>query len=391
MEKLQNLFEVLKVSTKLGLTSFGGPIAHLGYFYNEYILKRKWMDEKNYLDLVALCQFLPGPASSQIGIGIGVTRAGLWGGIIAWFGFTMPSVIMMVLFAFLLKGFNFGAASWMNGLKVMAVAIVAHAVITMGQKLASDRTKATIAIISASVLLIWQTAFTQVAVILISGILGLFIYRKVNIPKNAIIQAPIHKCVAFTCLGLFFGLLVFLPILGEIIPLRSLAIVDSFYRSGSLVFGGGHVVLPLLERAVVPTGWVSAEDFMAGYGATQAVPGPLFTFSAYLGTIAYGIPGAILATLAVFLPSFLLVVGVLPFWNTLRKYAKVQGALISINASVVGILLAALYHPLWTNAIHSSKDFVLGSVLFGMLYFWKLPPWLVVIAGALGGIVMNKI
>ncbi len=387
--KPDNLFEVLKVSTKLGLTSFGGPIAHLGYFHNEYVRKRKWMDERNYADLVALCQFLPGPASSQIGIGIGTIRAGLLGGIMAWIGFTMPSIIAMVLFAFLLKGFDIGSSGWIHGLNVVAVAIVAQAVLSMGQKLASGRVKATIAVISAAAALLSPTAYSQVAIIILSGLFGLVIYRKMNVPENSIAPVQISKISSVLCILAFFLLLILLPALRGLFPNQPVALLDSFYRSGSLVFGGGHVVLPLLEREVVPTGWVTEQDFLAGYGATQAVPGPLFTFSAYLGAMALGIPGAIIATIGIFLPSFLLVIGILPFWNGLRKNTKVQGALTGINAAVVGILLAALYNPLWTTAIHTSKDFALASVLFGMLIFWKLPPWVVVIAGALGGVIVN--
>lgn len=387
--KPDNLFEVLKVSTKLGLTSFGGPIAHLGYFHNEYVRKRKWMDERNYADLVALCQFLPGPASSQIGIGIGTIRAGLLGGIMAWIGFTMPSIIAMVLFAFLLKGFDIGSSGWLHGLNVVAVAIVAQAVLSMGQKLASGRVKATIAVISAAAALLSPTAYSQVAIIILSGLFGLVIYRKMNVPENPIAPVQISKISSVLCILAFFLLLILLPALRGLFPNQLVALLDSFYRSGSLVFGGGHVVLPLLEREVVPTGWVTAQDFLAGYGATQAVPGPLFTFSAYLGAMALGIPGAIIATIGIFLPSFLLVIGILPFWNGLRKNTKVQGALTGINAAVVGVLLAALYNPLWTTAIHTSKDFALASVLFGMLIFWKLPPWVVVIAGALGGVIVN--
>ena len=383
------LLEVLRVSTKLGLTSFGGPIAHLAYFHNEYISKRKWMDERSYADLVALCQFLPGPASSQIGIGIGTMRAGLLGGLMAWFGFTMPSVIAMVLFAFLLKGFNIGNSGLIYGLKIVAVAIVAHAVFSMGQKLASDRVKATIALISATIVLLWQTAFSLVAVIVVSGLIGLILYRKTSLPQNDIPPIKINKVFSIFCIVVFFALLFLLPLVREIFPDQSVALFDSFYRSGSLVFGGGHVVLPLLQRELVPIGWVSEQDFLAGYGATQAVPGPLFTFSGYLGAIAYGIPGAIAAVIGVFLPSFLLVIGVLPFWNTLRQNTKVQGALVSVNAAVVGLLLAALYNPLWTTAIRSSKDFVLAAALFIMLVFWKLPPWVIVITGALGGVLIK--
>ena len=382
----KTLLEVLVVSTKLGLTSFGGPISHLGYFHNEYIRKRQWMDERSYADLVALCQFLPGPASSQVGIGIGVIRAGLLGGLIAWLGFTLPSVLALVLFAFLLKGFDISNTGWIHGLKIVAVAIVAQAILGMGQKLAPDKKRVTIAIIAASITLMWQTAFSQVLLILAAGLIGLWMYRRTTVQEVPNLSVPISRTFAVVCLIIFFGLLVALPLLRQVIASGWLSLFDSFYRSGSLVFGGGHVVLPLLEREVVPAGWVSKADFLAGYGAAQAVPGPLFTFAAYLGTMAKGIPGAIVATLAIFLPAFLLIIGALPFWNSLRRSSHIQGALIGINAAVVGILLAALYNPLWTTAIMAPTDFALASILFIMLVFWKLPPWVVVIAGIVGGI-----
>jgi len=387
--KLRALLEVLAVSTKLGLTSFGGPIAHLGYFHEEYIRRRKWMDERSYADLVALCQFLPGPASSQVGIGIGVIRAGLLGGLTAWLGFTLPSVIALVLFAFLLQGFDISSAGWIHGLKIVAVAIVAQAVLGMGQKLTPDRNRATIAIIAASTTLLWQTAFSQVLLIVIAGIVGMMLYRKTTIPETANLSVPISRSFAVLCLSVFFGLLILLPLLRQFVVADWLSLLDSFYRSGSLVFGGGHVVLPLLEREVVPTGWISKADFLAGYGAAQAVPGPLFTFAGYLGAMINGVTGAIIATMAIFLPAFLLIVGALPFWNSLRKSSKVQGALIGINAAVVGILLAALYNPLWTTGILAPIDFALASILFLMLVFWKVPPWIVVVAGAAGGTIIS--
>lgn len=383
------LLEVLGVSTRLGLTSFGGPIAHLGYFYDEYIRRRKWMDERSYADLVALCQFLPGPTSSQVGIGIGIIRAGLLGGLVAWLGFTLPSVIALVLFAFLLQGFDIDGAGWIHGLKIVAVAIVAHAVLDMGQKLTPDRKRATLAILAASVILLWQTAFSQVLLMTVAGLVGLWMHRKTAIPEAPDLPVTVSRGFAAFCLVLFFGLLIALPLLRPFFAAGWLPLFDSFFRAGSLVFGGGHVVLPLLEREVVPTGWVSREDFLAGYGAAQAVPGPLFTFAAYLGAMANGISGAVIATVAIFLPAFLLIMGTLPFWNSLRKNPKVQGALMGINAAVVGILLAALYHPLWTTAILTPVDFALAAVLFGMLVFWKLPPWTVVVAGAAGGFVIG--
>ncbi len=347
------------------------------------------MDERSYADLVALCQFLPGPASSQVGIGIGVVRAGLLGGLVAWLGFTLPSVIALVAFAFLLQGFDLGSAGWIHGLKIVAVAIVAHAILGMGQKLTPDRNRVTIAVIAAAVTLFWQTAYSQVLTIAVAGVIGLWLYRKDDVTEGTTnLHISISRSFAIVCLVLFFGLLVALPIFRGSAETGWLAIFDSFYRSGSLVFGGGHVVLPLLEGEVVPTGWVSREDFLAGYGATQAVPGPLFTFAGYLGAMAGGIFGAVVATFGIFLPAFLLVIGALPFWNGLRKSTRIQGALVGINAAVVGILLAALYNPLWTTAILEPMDFALAVILFVMLVFWKLPPWVVVVTGAAGGVLL---
>ncbi|REE68050.1 chromate transporter [Paenibacillus taihuensis] len=404
--RLGTLIELLLVSTKLGLTSFGGPIAHLGYFHHEYIRRRKWLDERSYADLVALCQFLPGPASSQVGIGIGLMRAGLLGGLVAWIGFTLPSVIALILFALLLQGGDIAGADWIHGLKIVAVAIVAHAIMGMGQKLAPDRNRATIAVAAAVFSLLSPSAWSQVLLIVCAGLIGLWLYHRQNgtAVEAAPMEVPVSRKFGAFCLALFLVLLISLPLLrqwtsasggadgigsgggGEI-----LALFDSFYRSGSLVFGGGHVVLPLLEREVVPTGWVSSEQFLAGYGATQAVPGPLFTFASYLGMMADGVLGAVVATIAIFLPAFLLIVGALPFWSSLRTSPKVQGALAGVNAAVVGILLAALYNPLWTTAILAPADFALAAVLFGMLAFWKLPPWIVVVTGALGCLLLGQL
>lgn len=386
---LHALLEILIVSTKLGLTSFGGPIAHLGYFHNEYIRKRQWMDERSYADLVALCQLLPGPASSQVGIGIGVIRAGLLGGLIAWLGFTLPSVIALVLFAFMLKGFDISSAGWIHGLKIVAVAIVAQAVVGMGQKLTPDKKRVTIGILASSVTLLWPSAFSQVLLIVVAGFIGIWMYRNTTVPDAPHLPVPVSRTFAMICLTIFSGLLIALPLLRQVVESGWLSLFDRFYRSGSLVFGGGHVVLPLLEREIVPTGWVSNEDFLAGYGAAQAVPGPLFTFASYLGFVAKGISGAVVATLAIFLPAFLLIVGALPFWNSVRKNPRVQGALIGINAAVVGILLAALYDPVWTTAILRPADFALASILFILLVFWKLPPWVVVICGIAGGTLLG--
>lgn len=383
------LFELLGVSTKLGLTSFGGPIAHLGYFHDEYVRRRNWMDERSYADLVALCQFLPGPASSQVGIGIGVMRAGLLGGVVAWFGFTIPSVIVLVLFAYFLKSIHIENAGWIHGLKLVAVAIVVHAVLGMGQKLTPDRSRVTVAVIAATILLLWQTAVSQVFIIIAGGLIGSLLYRDHKITELPDMCVPIRRSTAVISLVLFFVFLFGLPFVRNLSSFHWLAVFDSFYRAGSLVFGGGHVVLPLLEKEVVPTGWLSKEAFLAGYGATQAVPGPLFTFAAYLGAMMGGWFGATIATISIFLPAFLLVIGALPFWDSLRRKPKIQGALLGVNSAVVGILLAALYDPIWTSSIRSPIDFALTSLLFTLLVFWKMPPWIVVLAGALGGMLMS--
>lgn len=382
---MKSWLEILGVSAKLGLTSFGGPVAHLGYFYNEYVRRRKWMDEQSYADLVALCQFLPGPASSQVGIGIGLLRGGWLGALAAWIGFTLPSAVAMALFAYLLQGTDMMNGGWIHGLKLVAVAIVAQAVWGMGQKLAPDRSRATVAVLAAVIVLLWPTALSQLIVVVAAGLAGLVLYRGTNAPALAEAQTPVSRKAGAACLLIFAALLFLLPLLREAFPSFRLALFDSFYRAGSLVFGGGHVVLPLLERETVPSGWLSGEQFLAGYGAAQAVPGPLFTFAAYIGTIADGWQGALVATLAIFLPAFLLVAGALPFWTLVRSLPRAQGALAGVNAAVVGILLAALYDPIWTGSIRGAMDFAIAAILFVMLIFWKLPPWVVVITGALAG------
>lgn len=388
--KLSLLIEILLVSTRLGLTSFGGPVAHLGYFHEEYIRRRKWMDEKSYADLVALCQFLPGPASSQVGIGIGVMRAGILGGIVSFIGFTLPSVIVLILFAILLHSFGLDDAGWIRGLKIVAVVVVAHAIIGMAKNLTPDLQRKSIALLAIVLTMIWQTAFTQIAIILLAAFIGFLLYREQTFnEKTSEVHFPISHRFSVICLTLFFGLLIVLPILREGTNLNWLAMFDSFYRSGSLVFGGGHVVLPLLEREFVPTGWISEEEFLAGYGMAQAVPGPLFTFAAYIGAIINGWQGGLLATIAIFLPAFLLILGTLPFWNALRKNPKIKAALMGMNAAVVGILIAALYHPIWTSSILTTIDFAFGAVLFSMLVYWRLPPWVIVVTGAIGGYLLS--
>ncbi|MBI4528693.1 MAG: chromate transporter [Deltaproteobacteria bacterium] len=391
-----SLLEVLWASTRLGLTSFGGPIAHLGYFHEEYVQRKKWIDEQSYADLVALCQFLPGPASSQVGIAIGIARARLLGGVAAWLGFTMPSALALIAFAFGIGAFASAAdAGWLHGLKVVAVAVVAQAVWGMARSLCPDRERATIAIFAAIVTLAWQSAVGQVLSIAIAGVVGLIIFPGTTLSSLSHIRFPIGKKSGIAAWIIFFTLLFGLPLLRQIAPSHALEVFDSFFRVGSLVFGGGHVVLPLLQAEVVGPGWVTNEQFVAGYGAAQAVPGPLFTFSAYLGAVMAPEPngwtGACIALVAIFFPSFLLVTGALPFWDLLRSVPVFQSALKGINAAVVGLLLTALYTPVWTSAIHTPADFGLGLVAFGLLMFWKFPPWLVVALTAIGGEALARI
>ncbi|WP_079524683.1 chromate transporter [Solibacillus isronensis] len=385
--RIRSLIEIFLVSTRLGLTSFGGPTAHIGYFHEEYVRRRKWMDEKSYADLVALCQFLPGPSSSQVGISIGIMRAGILGGITSFIGFTFPSVVALIAFALLMTGFNVGNAGWIHGLKIVAVAIVAHAIIGMAKSLTPDLKRKAIAIVALIVSVLWQTAFSQVGVILIAACIGYYLLKQKNDGAVGQSRFPVSKRVGGFCLLLFVGLLVALPLLKEATGSYWLAMFDSFYRSGSFVFGGGHVVLPLLEKEFVPTGWMSEEAFLAGYGVTQAVPGPLFTFAAYIGTVMNGWQGGLVATVAIFLPAFLLVIGALPFWDQLRHHPKITGAVMGVNAAVIGILISALYSPIWTSSILEAKDFAIAVILFSMLAYWKLPPWIVVVTGVVAGLV----
>jgi chromate transporter len=386
-ERVKGSFlEVLGVAFRLGLTSFGGPIAHLGYFRDEYVVRRKWLDEKSYADLVALCQFLPGPASSQVGMAIGIARVGLPGALAAWLGFTLPSALALVLFAFGVNALGGAAeAGWLHGLKVVAVAVVAQAVWGMAKSLCPDRQRATLAILAAIGTLGWPSASGQLVSIAAGGIIGWLLLPATALGAASHTQFPISKRRGLVAWLIFFVLLFGLPVLRQTTASYWLDVFDSFFRVGSLVFGGGHVVLPLLQAEVVAPGWVTNEQFVAGYGAAQAVPGPLFTFSAYLGAVMDGWRGALLTLVAIFLPSFLLVVGALPFWDSLRSKSSFQSAVSGINAAVVGLLLAALYNPVWTSAIHASSDFVLGLVAFGLLMFWKWPPWLVVVLTAAGG------
>jgi chromate transporter len=379
---------------RLGLTSFGGPVAHLGYFHDEFVVRRKWLDERAYADLVALCQFLPGPASSQVGIGVGLSRAGLPGAVAAWIGFTMPSAIALILFGYGVTEFGDAIGSGaLHGLKVVAVAVVAQAVWTMARSLCPDAKRATLAVLASIGVLAVPSPFAQVVAIAIGGLVGWTILRA-DAPTNHVdLGVRVNRGVAFAALALFFAALIGLPVFAAACPSQTMALVDSFYRSGSLVFGGGHVVLPLLQSEVVGPGWVSKDAFLAGYGAAQAVPGPLFTFAAYLGTVMTGAPngilGGLICLLAIFASSFLLVIGAMPFWDALRRVGAVRNALLGVNAVVVGLLLAALYDPVWTSAILSAADFGLALAAFTLLAFWKISPWLVVILTALGGWVLH--
>ncbi len=381
--------EVLAVFLRLGLTSFGGPIAHLGYFRQEVVVRRKWLDEQNYADLLALCQFLPGPSSSQMGIALGITRAGLWGGLAAWLGFTLPSALALTLFALLTHDVNVVQAGWLHGLLVVAVAVVAQAVWGMATTLCPDRPRITIALLAAIAILLWPVAVVQILILVVGGLIGWRFLRRNDVSKPSLLPLAIPRQLGVASLTVFFLLLIALPILRFIFPVQALALFDTFFRVGSLVFGGGHVVLPLLQHEVVPAGWVTNDQFLTGYAVAQAVPGPLFTFSAYLGAVSKLAPndwlGALIALVAIFLPSFLLVIGILPFWNRLRSIEAFQAALRGINAAVVGILLAALYQPIWVSAIHAPIDFALSLFAFGLLVIWKIPPWIVVVLSALIG------
>jgi len=398
MDRSQQLSvrQLFLVFLKLGLTSFGGPVAHLGYFRDEFVTRRRCLKEETYADLVALCQFLPGPASSQVVIGIGASQAGLSGGLAAWSGFTLPSALALILFAYGVTALQASIVEvgWLHGLKVVAVAVVAQAIWGMAKTLCPDLPRGSVAILAAMLVLAWPGVPGQLAAITGGAIWGILFSRheqsSVHEPQ---LFAPGRRS-AVVCLGLFVGLLLALPILAAGNS-QALALFDSFYRSGSLVFGGGHVVLPLLQAEVVNPGWISKDMFLAGYGAAQAVPGPLFTFSAYLGAVMKNFPngwlGGLLCLFAIFLPSFLLVIGILPFWKSLRKNLRVRRALIGVNAAVVGLLLAAFYDPVWSSGILSTSDFMLALAAFGLLTLGNMPPWIVVGATGFAGAVMSAI
>jgi chromate transporter len=381
--------EVFRIFLRLGLTSFGGPVAHLGYFRAEFVTRRRWLDEASFADIVALCQFLPGPASSQTGISIGVLRAGLPGALAAWLGFTLPSALAMIAFGYGVAWFgDLSRAAWLHGLKIVAVAVVANAVWGMARTLCPDKERATIAVGAALLVTALPSSVGQIGEIVVGGAIGWGVLRGTpTAASNGVSAIRLPRAWSAIAAVLLVALLIGLPLLRAAVPSQAIAEFDAFYRSGALVFGGGHVVLPLLQAEVVPPGWVSNDMFLAGYGAAQAVPGPLFTFSAYLGTVTGPAPngwlGGLICLVAIFLPSFLLLVAALPYWETLRRRPAVQSALRGVNAAVVGILLAALYNPVWTSAILAPRDFAVGITAFLLLALWSVPPWLVVILGAI--------
>jgi chromate transporter len=392
--KAANVGEVFRAFLKLGLTSFGGPIAHLGYFRDELVVRRKWVDEAGYADLVALCQFLPGPASSQVGFALGLLRAGPFGALAAWAAFTLPSAIILVLFAYSAAAFSGPVGeSLLHGLKIVAVAVIAQAVWGMARTLAPDRTRASIALAAALIVLFMAGSLGQVTAIAIGALAGFRLCRTETAATVGHLAFPVSRRAGVLSLGLFAVLLVALPVAAGALSTQGLTLLDAFYRTGALVFGGGHVVLPLLEAQTVQPGFVSDNAFLAGYGATQAMPGPLFTFAAYLGAVMLpepnGAVGAMICLVAVFLPGFLLVIGVLPFWDALRSRPAMQAAMRGTNAAVVGLLGAALYDPVWVSAILNPYDFALALTGFVLLTVWKMPPWIVVVLISMGAMALS--
>ncbi|UXH42323.1 chromate efflux transporter [Pseudomonas promysalinigenes] len=393
----RNHWTVFLIFLRLGLTSFGGPIAHLGYFRDEFVVRRQWLSERSYADLVALCQLLPGPASSQVGIALGLFHSGYGGALAAWMGFTLPSATALILLALGIASYGHAVPTGvLHGLKVVAVAVVAQAVWGMARNLCPDVPRISIMAAATCLVLIMPSALGQMGVIVIAATIGLLLFKPLPDESHDPLPISIRRRAGLFWSALFFAFLIGLPLLATLFPCQMLSMVDAFYRAGSLVFGGGHVVLPLLQAEVVHSGWVDNDIFLAGYGAAQAVPGPLFTFAAFLGASMNQAPGGwlggLICLLAIFAPSFLLVVGALPFWERLRRNSRTQAALLGINAAVVGLLLAALYQPVWTSAIHAPEDFGLAIVALVALMFWKLPPWLVVLGtGVLGGLLNTAV
>lgn len=389
----EGAWQIFWIFLRLGCTAFGGPIAHLGYFREAFVVRRRWLSEDSYGELVSLCHFLPGPASSQVGISLGLTRGGYSGAVAAWAGFTLPSAIALIVFALMMTHENVIPAGALHGLKVVAVAVVAQAVWGMAKNLCAGIRQLVIMATATAIALFIPTPLGQVMTIVLSGCAGLILFVAPKNLDHEPLPIPTNRRTGLFYLALFFIALVGLPFLDQLLSNQTIADIASFYRSGALVFGGGHVVLPLLQAAVVPQGLVSTETFMAGYGAAQAVPGPLFTFAAFLGAAMSVNPtgwlGGLICLVAIFAPSFLLVFGVLPFWQDLRRNRKAQAAIIGINAAVVGILLAALYQPVWSNGIISPQDFAMALVAFIALVVWKTPLWLVVMGCASAGWLMN--
>jgi chromate transporter len=380
---------------RLGLTSFGGPVAHLGFFRAEFVERRRWLGEDHYADIVALSQMLPGPASSKVGIMIGVLRGGIPGAMAAWLGFTMPSALALIAFGYGVDALgDLAGAAWLHGLKIVAVAVVAQAVWNMARTLCPDRERLAIAAAATVLVLALPSTPGQVGAIVLGGLIGWRLLPGETIALNPL-PLRLARGWSIAAIVLFFGLLVALPLAAASTGSHLLALFDAFYRSGALVFGGGHVVLPLLQAATVQPGWVGNDAFLAGYGAAQAVPGPLFTFSAYLGTVMgpppNGWTGGLVCLAAIFLPAFFLAIGPLPFWNWIRTHPVMRSVLKGVNAAVVGLLLAALYNPVWTSAIHGAGDFAIAVVALLLLGPWKMPPWLVVILGALAAAVLGAI
>ncbi len=385
--------EVLRAFLKLGLSSFGGPIAHLGYFREEFVVRRRWLAEETYADLVGLCQFLPGPASSQVGFTLGLMRAGYRGALAAWTGFTLPSAIALVLFAYGAGALGGPIGSGLlHGLRLVAVAIVAQAVWGMARALCPDRERASIAVVAALIILFSTSPLAQIAAILLGGLLGWRFCAGALATATGHLALPVSRRAGIAALTAFFVLLAGLPVLRGLGHSSGIALFEAFYRSGALVFGGGHVVLPLLREAFVSPGWVTDDAFLAGYGAAQAVPGPLFSFAAYLGTVVkvspHGLPGAALGLIGIFLPGMLILLGALPFWESFRKRTVAQAVMRGVNAAVVGLLAVALYNPLWTSSVRAPGDFGLALVAFVLLTSWETPALLVVILSALGGITL---
>jgi chromate transporter len=394
-ERTGSALEVLRAFAKLGVSCFGGPIAHIGYFRQEFVVKRRWLDEQAYADLVALCQFLPGPASSQVGFSLGLMRAGYLGGLAAWVAFTLPSAIALVLFAYGASALEGEIGSgFLHGLKLVAVAIVAQAVWGMARTLCPDRERASIAVVAALVILLSSSSVAQIGAIVFGGIAGLWLCPTPSVTPSdqGHMSVPVSRRAGLVALTAFFLLLAGLPILGNPTHSQAVALFEAFYRSGALVFGGGHVVLPLLREATVAQGWVTDDVFLAGYGAAQAVPGPLFTFAAYLGAVMEpppnGLAGATISLVAIFVPGILALVAALPFWETFRKRARAQAAMRGVNAAVVGLLGATLYNPVWTTSVHGPADFGIALVGFVLLMVWEAPPLVVVAVSAIGGVTL---